>query len=60
MRGGGALLENGAGKARKKCCERQAVGVVVGVVGAVGVDGEAGKAVGCAALRGRSSLPGRK
>jgi len=33
---------------------------VAGVVGAVGVEGEAGKTVGCAALRGRSVIPPRE
>jgi len=34
-----------------------AAGVVAGVAGAVGAEKEAGKAVGCAALRGQPAIP---
>ena len=36
------------------------MGVVAGVVGAVGVEADVGKTVGCVALRGRSVIPLRE
>ena len=33
---------------------------MAGVAGAVGVEGDVGKTVGCAALRGRSVIPPRE